>query len=215
MKGLLQNLRERGYALLEKAGRPGLDDIIARLGEVIQVTEARNNPNTRALVTSARALDFHTDHPKADYIAWLCLEPSDSGGESILADAETAFARLSPDEQAALAEIRLFEHKVFPDDQDSRPLVSAGADGGRRFYYSFWLVEDDLPPAQGGALKRFRRAVSECQVAEVKLRRDDILVVDNARILHGRRAFAGGKRHLTRHWIRRFCSNFSRQGGKP
>ena len=215
MAKLLQELQKRGYALLEKAGRSGLNDAIGQLGEVIQVTEVRNNPNTRALVTSTRALDFHTDHPKADYIAWLCIEQSDSGGESILADADMAFARLSPDEQAELTKIRLFEHKVFPDDEDSRPLVSVAPNGERRFYYSFWLVEDDLPASQKSALKHFRNAVSECQIAEITLRQDDILVVNNAKILHGRRAFTEDKRWLTRHWIRRFCSSLSQKGEKP
>lgn len=214
MTALLQELRERGYALLKAAGQSALDNVVAQLGEVIQVTEVRSNPNTRALVTSARALDFHTDHPKADYIAWLCVEQADSGGESILADAEMAFNRLPPDERERLADIRLFEHKVFPDDADSRPLLSV-ADGKRKFYYSFWLVEDDLPPDQKTALRSFQRAVPECQVAELKLREDDILVVDNTRMLHGRRAFAGDKRHLRRFWIRRFCSKHSPQGGKP
>lgn len=214
MEKFLQELRERGYALLEKAGKPALDGAFARLGEVIHVTDVRNSPGARSLVASADGLDFHTDHPKADYIAWLCLEQSDSGGESILADAENAFARLSAEEQHALAEIRLLGHKVFSGDEGKCPLISV-SDGRRRFYYSFWLAADDLPSAQKRALEQFRLAVSESQVAEVKLRKDDVLVVDNARIFHGRRAFEGRKRHLRRYWIRRFCSNTSQQGGKP
>lgn len=214
MTNFLQDLRERGYTLLEQAGQSGLDDAIARLGRVIQMTDVRNNPNTPALVTSTRALDFHTDHPKADYIAWLCIEPSASGGESILADAEMAFSHLSPSEQDALAGIRLFEHKVFPDDQDSRPLISL-ANGRKLFYYSFWLVEDDLPSVQRNALNHFRKAVRECQIAEIKLRKDDILIVENSRVFHGRRAFEGEERHLRRYWISRFCSNTSQTGGKP
>ena len=198
---LLKELKQCGYVLMEGAGQSGLDSVIAQLGEVIQVTKVHNNPDTPALVTSDRALDFHTDHPKADFIVWLCVEQSQTGGESILADADMAFERLSPDDQAALKEIRLFEHKVFPDDEDSRPLVSTGAGGKRRFYYSFWLVKGELPSAQKSALKCFQAAVSECQVAEIKLRRDDVLIVDNGRILHGRRAFTGGNRLLIRHWV--------------
>ena len=197
-------LQQHGYAYLKNAGRTGLRRVIGHLGEVIQVTEVRNEPDTPALVTSDRALDYHTDHPKVDYIAWLCHRQAASGGETLLADARAAFARLSADEQSALARIRLFEHKVFADDADDCPLVTRGADGAHRFYYSFWLVKQDLPPAQQRALARFRAALPAAQIAPgLRLARGDILVVDNTRALHGRRAFAGGRRHLTRHWIRR------------
>ena len=203
MLPVMKDLQQHGYVLLAEAGWTGLKDVVAELGEVIQVTEVKNDPDTPALVTSARALDFHTDHPKADYIAWLCIEQAAQGGESILADAEMAFARLAPDEQSALSEIHLLEHQVFPDDKDSHPLVAVGPGGRRRFYYSFWLVKDELPPRQASALQRFRRALPECQVAEVKLQPNDLLIVDNTRIFHGRRAFAGDSRRLVRHWIRR------------
>ena len=121
------HLHQHGYATLKNAGQAGLDEVIAQLGEVIQVTRVRNEPDTPALVTSDQSLDFHTDHANVDYIAWLCRRPAEAGGETILADAEAAFARLSAAEQSALGQIRLFEHKVFADDEDDRPLVCAGA----------------------------------------------------------------------------------------
>lgn len=191
-----------GYALLEQAGQNNLKHVIDMLGEVIHVADVTINHNSRSLVTSTRSLDFHTDHPKADYIVWYCFQPANEGGESIIADAERAFADLSPNEQETLAKIRMFEHKVFPDDASSRPLVSFDKTG-KRFYYSYWLVEKNLPPTQQHAFDKFRLAVPKHQIAEVKLKKDDILIVDNTKFLHGRRAFSGGKRHLRRYWIRK------------
>ena len=202
MAALLEALRSRGYGLLEKVDSGALDGILAALGEVVQVVDVVNDPETPALVTSAEALDYHTDHPRVDCIAWRCIKQAAEGGESILADAALAFAQLPAADQAALAEVRLFEHKVFPDDADSQPLVSWGPDGRRRFYYSFWLVKDQLPAAQRQALRRFRSLVPACQLAEFRLQPDDLLVVDNTRILHGRRAFTGNERRLIRYWIR-------------
>lgn len=200
---------------MEGVASNGMDVIAAELGEVIHVTDVKVNPKSRALVTSARALDFHTDHPKADYVAWLCIDQADDGGETILADAEAAYLRMLPWERHALSGIRLREHKVFTDDEDCRPLVVV-KNGEPRFYYSFWLVKDNLSSVQKDALTRFQRILPECRVAEIKLRPDDVLVVDNTRMLHGRRAFSGEKRFLKRYWIRRYPSiNAADNGGKP
>jgi len=208
-------LWKESYALVKDVASEGLDAIAAELGEVIHVTDVKVNPKSRALVTSARALDFHTDHARADYVAWLCIDQADDGGETILADAEAAYLRLSPGERHALSGIHLREHKVFADDEDFRPLVIV-ENGEAKFYYSFWLVEDNLSSTQKDALTRFRRILSECQIAEIKLRPDDVLVVDNARILHGRRAFSGEKRFLKRYWISRYPSiNAADNGDKP
>jgi len=208
-------LWKEGYALVEGAASDGLDAIAAQLGEVIHVTDVKVSPKGKALVTSARALDFHTDHPKADYVAWLCIDQADDGGETILADAEAAYLRLSLEERRALFGIHLFEHKVFTDDGDFRPLVAA-KNGKTRFYYSFWLVKDNLSSVQKDALKRLQRILPECQFAEIRLRPDDVLVVDNTRILHGRRAFSGERRFLKRYWISRYPStNAADNGGKP
>ena len=208
-------LWKEGYALVQGAASSGMEAIAAELGEVIYVTDVKVNPQGRALVTSARALDFHTDHPRADYVAWLCIDQADDGGETILADAEAAYRHLSPGERHALSGIHLREHKVFSDDEDFRPLVVV-KNGETRFYYSFWLVKDSLSSLQKGALTRFQRMLPECRIAEIKLRPNDVLVVGNTRILHGRRAFSGDRRFLKRYWISRCPSvNAADNGGKP
>ena len=208
-------LWKEGYVLVRGAASSGMEAIAAELGEVIYVTDVKVNPQGRALVTSARALDFHTDHLRSDYVSWLCIDQADDGGETILADAEAAYRHLSPGERYALSGIHLREHKVFADDEDSRPLVVV-KNGKARFYYSFWLIEDSLSSVQKDALTRFQRMLPGCRIAEIKLRPDDVLVVDNTRILHGRRAFSGERRFLKRYWISRCPSvNAADNGGKP
>ena len=178
-----------------------LRDILRRLGTVIYTTDVKVNPDSRALVTSARALDFHTDHYKAKWVVWHCLEQTDDGGESILVDAEKIYAKLSPQNQAALAEIMLFEHKIFDGDEESRPLISQH-NGKRAFYYSFWLVDKTLPKKQKAALDAFRAGIEQEKPVVIKLQPGDVLAVNNRRILHGRRIICGSQnRFLKRFWL--------------
>lgn len=201
VQSVLLSLRTRGYAVSERAGQSGLDAILRHLGTVICMTEVKCDPASRSLVCSSRALDLHTDHPRADYVVWLCVRQSDVGGATVLADAHAAYLHMLPEERRLLSQVRIFEHKVFADDRDSRPLITLEG-GCVRFYYSDWLVKSPLPHGALLALSKFRRILPEYKTAQIKLNPTDVLVIDNTRILHGRQAFDGGDRLLKRYWVR-------------
>ena len=200
LQSIFANLNQNGYALVKGIGQKRLHLILKQLGSIIHTTDVKVDLNSRALVTSAKALDYHTDHPKADYIAWLCIKQSFCGGETILADAEVAYQRLTLQEREALAGIFLFEHKVFVGDNDSHPLVTI-RNGSIDFYYSYWLVDESLSFEKRKALDKFQHYVSESKIAEIKLQRDDVLIIKNRKVLHGRRSIGDKERFLKRYWI--------------
>ncbi|MCX7768393.1 MAG: TauD/TfdA family dioxygenase [Flavobacteriales bacterium] len=195
-----ENLRKKGYQII--GGKPSwiLNEILEELGPVIQITEVIVKPESKALVTSDRALDFHTDHHRARYIVWHCHKASTEGGDTLLVDAWRVWEKMSRSIREELRNIRLFEHKVFQDDEESYPLVSEDRHGCLRFYYSFWLVnKEDL---RKDSVRSWMNAIKEEKPIQMKLKEGDILVIDNHRILHARTAITGSKdRHLTRYWI--------------
>lgn len=83
-----------GHLHLEALPYRAFREAITSLGTIIQRTEVRVRPESKAMVTSHRSLDLHTDHHAARYIAWYCHRQSDEGGESLLLDARAAFDRL-------------------------------------------------------------------------------------------------------------------------
>lgn len=197
--GLTEELNSKGFVHLLNQTEEQLQKHLGELGEIIFTTDVKVKPNSRPLVTSERALDFHTDHHKAKYIAWHCHQQTDKGGESILLDAEKIYSQLSVDDQKSLEQIHLFEHKIFPDDKESNPLVSV-SDRQKKFYYSFWLVSDN--DKQNPALQEFQRLIKSADPVKLTLQKSDILIVDNHRIFHGRTAIEGSKdRYLKRYWI--------------
>lgn len=198
-----QDLAGQGWFHGAGIGDGDFSALLDSLGKVIWRTEVCRRPGSRALVTSLRALDFHTDHHRADYVAWRCLRGDrKGGGQSVLVSAEEAFGRLDGDTRKALARVELLEHKAFPGDPDRFPLVSASG-GRRKFYYSFWLADPGMPAELHEAMKRFRDAVAESAVTEISLREGDALVVDNGAVLHGRREIKDAERRLDRYWLAR------------
>jgi alpha-ketoglutarate-dependent taurine dioxygenase len=199
-----QELEKSGFVWIRNGGKNYFEIITKELGEVIFVTDVKVNPESRALVTSEKGLDFHTDHHKANYIAWYCIEQTDEGGESILQDANKVFELLTEEEQAELRKVRLFEHKVFEDDEDTYPFVIEES-GKREFYYSFWLAKENISEYQKELIRKYQKLTNETEYTKIKLHPTDILIIDNHRILHGRTAIAGSKnRFLKRLWIKSF-----------
>ncbi len=200
-KNIITKLEDKGFLFIAKQSEREVATLLDYLGEVIYTTDVKVNLESKSLVTSASALDFHTDHHRAKWILWHCLEQTDIGGETILVDAAKIYQNLAKKHQKALSEIMLFEHKVFEGDRDSCPLVSE-VDGVLRFYYSFWLVKKELSGEQESALSAFREAITVESPIKMKLQKNDIIIVNNHRILHGRCEIKGTQnRFLKRFWI--------------
>ncbi len=199
-----KELVNKGFVWIKNRSIDYFEKITKELGEVIFVTDVKVNPESRALVTSEKGLDFHTDHHKANFIAWYCVEQTDKGGESILQDANKIFELLSKEEQEELKKVRLFEHKVFEEDEDTYPFVIE-RNGRREFYYSFWLTKDNTTERQREIIMKFQRLTNETEHTAIKLNPTDILIIDNRRVLHGRTAIEGSQnRFLKRFWIKSF-----------
>ena len=197
---LRRQLRREGYIYLP--GWQGDGEPFARsLGKIIKTTDVVVDRAKKSLVTSPRSLEVHTDHSRARYILWKCLAQSDVGGVSVLVDAYEVLSQLSPFEREALREVFLTEHKVFRGDSSRVPLLRT-IDGTDRIYYSFWLLEDQVPQTCRGALHRFKQLLGEATTMRLRLAPGDLLVIDNHRMLHGRSAIEPqSERHLVRYWI--------------
>jgi alpha-ketoglutarate-dependent taurine dioxygenase len=197
-----QELDKAGFIWIKNGGKEYFEKITKELGEIIFVTDVKVNPESSALVTSEKGLDFHTDHHKAKFIAWYCIEQTDNGGESILQEANKVFELLSSEEQEEIEKVRLFEHKVFEGDQDTYPFVIEN-NGKRSFYYSFWLAKEGISELHKKIIRKYQKLTNETEYVKIKMHPTDILIIDNHRILHGRTAIKGSKnRFLKRFWIK-------------
>lgn len=190
-------MTEKGFFHIPNRNETDLIKIISQLGNVINETDVVANPESKSLVTSDKYLDFHTDNHLAKYILCHCRKQAETGGQSMLCDAEKVYAQLKEDEKLALSKIHVYEHKMFPENRNSNPIIRE-IDGQHRFYYLFWLALEkyrELP-----VFKKWRDLIQNAPHVKLRLEENDILVIDNHRIFHGRTEFIG-ERNLKRFWI--------------
>lgn len=196
---LKEELQQNGYAHF-KHGSFILSGLLDSLGTVIQTTAIKENPQSTRLLSSCMSMGFHTDHFAARYIVWFCNSQSSVGGESILLDTLPVLQSLSHNCIRLLQQISVQTHKVFHGDKLSLPLLGPNS---QDVYYAPWLVNPTATTQHHGALLSFQSALESKVPIELLLSEGDVLIIDNHRILHGRKSFASDSgRWLTRYWLK-------------
>lgn len=164
--------------------------------------------------------DIHTDgtyiHLAApDLVGLLCLRQAAVGGETILIDGREVAASLSATARRILSQPHHFDtgDQVAKRRTLVRPILT-DAGGVLRFHYLRRYIEAGhrragvpLAAASMAAMDELDRALSRRSLRRVwRLVPGDLLLLDNRRVLHGRRAFANAAaqpgRLLVRLWGR-------------
>ena len=196
-------LAQKGFVHIAYPHSKNFQFILEELGTIIQTTQIRENSQSTRLLCSNAGMDFHTDHYAARHIAWLCNSQSATGGESVLIDSFSLLSRYSEQMRRMLSQVTVQSHKVFYNDKPFQPLLTLDEAGNpESVYFARWLVNPVFDPKISQALKKLSADLQAAIPFEILLCEGDLLIVDNHRILHGRKAFpAGAGRWLTRFWL--------------
>ena len=216
----LAQVRDLGFAVLTGVPtEPGMVCKVIELfgcvretnyGRLFDVVSVENPSN---LAYTGLALGNHTDNPYRDPVPQLqllhCLEAAEEGGESIVVDGFLAAERLRgehADDFSLLTRHAVpfrYVEKGKVDIQTRAPLIELDTEGevravryNNRSAAPFDLPEETVRPYYA-ACRRFSRLLHDPEAtAGFKLGDGDLFIVDNQRVLHGRRGFGRGRRHL-------------------
>ncbi len=219
-KSALAAVASHGFVVLHKV--PTIEgtilDVIKTFGYVRETNygplfEVRTEIDPTNLAFTNLGLGCHLDNPYRDPVPGLqllhCLESSTEGGETILQDGFQAAALLreeNPEHFRLLHEnwINFRFRDGLTDLQSRVPLIEINADG-EIIKVRFNNRSIDTVKLKPALIKPFYEAYRHFaeilerpdQQIEFKLEVGDLLLLDNTRVLHARKAFAAsGKRHL-------------------
>ncbi len=195
-----KSLNHNGYIIYKNISDDEVNHLLNHFGIIIHENFVTADINSKSLTNSFKKLSLHTDHHKADLVCLFCITQSESGGESILLDTRNFLEKFSSLEKEILSSIYLKEHKVFKNDPDFYPLLTNLND----FYYSYWLVKNDLTTQQSSVLNKLKNLIENEMLIQFKLQNNSLLILDNKRMLHGRtEILENQKRILKRYWLKR------------
>jgi hypothetical protein len=204
--GIEAAVSSQGYCYLSEGWTEDkFRDVCGRFGEIFYEADVKLGGERPRNYQLPREIGFHTDHVSAEYAAWLCVVREPVDGAMQFVDLKKASDRLSPAEQEALLRVGVTDNAAWGGGEPIA--LCARTQQGIRFHYVPWL---DMFAADGeaaAALEKFGRYVDEASrtdLIELDLAPGDVVIVDNHRVAHGRRAIAqASKRHLKRYWMRR------------
>jgi hypothetical protein len=166
-----------------------------------------NSPGRPALGEAA-GMDFHTDRPNVDVLAWYCVEQDAEDGSNLLIDTRDLSEHFSEEELSGLGRIAVGYGKrnaAGYEDHYAAPLVAHGPAGWRVFYVP-WQVRPPLDEGGKALLARFVHYIGEKATGDllrIRLERGQCLFIDNHRMLHGRGPLPpDSRRHLVRLYLR-------------
>jgi gamma-butyrobetaine dioxygenase len=222
LRDALARVRRWGLAILSGAGADpsAVERAVARFGFVRETNygrtfDVRVEPAPGNLAYSDLGLDLHTDNPYRDPVPTLqllhAIVVDEEGGESLFADGFAHAEALRRETPAAFDILtRTPARFVFAEASGSRwshaaPVLSVdtlGALAAVRFNHrslDFEAGEAELTLAWYEAYLSFHRRVhAPGAVFEHRLAPGDMVIFDNRRILHGRRALT----RETPRWLR-------------
>jgi gamma-butyrobetaine dioxygenase len=198
-------LTEHGHALIRV---PGLREqaqsdpwgAARRLwGEDVALVEAHPIhpvPHGRSYASNQGYTPLHSDSQMACGVpprvqVMLCVRPAAEGGETLLLDTWALLERIAAEEPELFHALLTWPRRipfVFGDVFD--PTVSLRG-GNVVFTHSPMPANDEL----GGRLAPW---IERAPLVELRVEADEVLVVDNHRMLHGRRGFVDPERRFLR-----------------
>jgi len=220
--GILNALRTYGYAYITRPlSLAAFERTSQNLGRIELKTDIKIDPEQlqrqvqnrvtggRPSTYQAQELDFHSDNPEMNVLAWYCLKQDLLEGAIYLLDTDTVAKRLSQDELAILTTTKvMYSNKLNKADQEqllTEPLLTK-IGSGYRVYYQSWLLLDTYNEEQRAVLKRFSDCIRDLEKTSrigVRLAEQQSLFIDNRRMLHGRGPLPeNSHRHLVRFFIR-------------
>ncbi|WP_437667465.1 TauD/TfdA family dioxygenase [Sorangium sp. So ce1182] len=209
---LLDELAARGYSVLrgdaagalapEEAARAPWSFAERLLGArpvLVERQPIKAVPGGRSFAASSAAAPLHTDSqcfagaPPAVQIM-ACVRPAERGGGCLLLDGWALLSTIErADPELFHALFTVYRRIPFVFGDSFGPTVSLRG-GALSFTHAPVVPPGDAIAARlAGFIEASRR-----EMIELSLGAADILVVDNRRMLHGRRAFEGGAREFVR-----------------
>ena len=190
-------LQRDGLAVCS-VGREAVPEVLSGIGEIVEQTQVRQMKGATTYLCGHDAVPLHTDHPEARIVAWWCESQADRDGASVLADGHIVLSLMGEQAEA----LQQVEQDV-PPQLPRQVLRTAPVWSGKRLYYAPWYRVLQATHAGRRALRTFRSLLAMgAGHKRIRLQPGDLLVVENARWLHGRdKLEKQNDRLLHRFWL--------------
>lgn len=195
----LQHLHKHGYAVLPKMPQSEFCNLMEDIGTIINTSDIKINALSNRKFNHHEALDLHTDTPLADYAAWYCITQDKVAGETEILDGFTLLDEIPSSLISVLCNTEIKFPIYKSHDVKKHPILTLKNNEYKQIYYTSWLKNKNYSKEQKDAITAFEIQVSNATPINIKLEPNETLIINNKRMLHGRKKIAAdSSRYLYR-----------------
>ena len=184
-----QDLDHLGYFIAHGWTLDQLTLTMRGLGKIKQIDRICPQQDSSLFIRSKKPIPFHNEDPDVKWLAWYCEHPASDGGRTVLIDGDELKNVISPTTNVALRSL-VCSHR----NPTREPILSALGE----WYLIPWKMPNALGQRALVAVEDLRATISRQPRTNFELKRGDILIVKNRRMLHGRDGFSDSSRKLIR-----------------
>ena len=198
LKKIKYQLEILGYWAAEKSlNNTELKALIDELGSVSRSADIKIQDEVDGPIHTNMSMPFHVDGFNEDFLLWFAIDGADDFEPTCLLDSKEILGLLNEEEMRVLSSIEVVRGEL------KTSLVTPN-----RFNYLPFMVDyEGLNIVQKKVYQRLHavmRQVRDTSIIEVHLQPGYVLLIDNRRMVHGRRKLLHhSKRNLLRLWIQR------------
>lgn len=178
---VIKSLKENNFHILKGVSLDEYHALNRLLGSVINNTNITIVKDSNRKFNSHRKMPLHTDSHDVDIVGWFCQRQDDLNGDIHLVDLKDIKSLFTTDEIKTLETIDI-KYPIYKRFYTGlHPLLI-----NNKIYYAPWLEAGNYSGNQSIVLEKFKTIIDEKKRIKVKLKKGDVLYVNNLHVLHGR-----------------------------
>jgi hypothetical protein len=185
MSNLSLHIRRRltvhGWAVFDSESDRDTKLTLDQLGETAHRVRLPHEPDPRVLKVEDETMRLHSAHPRVRWVAWHCVRPEPTGRSVLLKSAFEPFMDLPAGTQEALRQTTMGFSRNFDGDPERCPVAREAFGHKDWVFFAPWFWREGADEH----LDAFVAKLQAMPVEKVRLLEGQVLLVDNARMLHG------------------------------
>ena len=195
------SLEEYGFIHLVKP-EISINTICKSLGVLVLKKDIRIDKSRERLYHFPDEIPYHSDHPIAKVVIWKCMENEKGNiGALNLIDLKLILGNFKNPELFKEIYLSIPNFYDIPFDDYVSLIKLEGT--SQRVFYAERLGKEFLSEKHKKAFNNLGKAIKKAKHHSINMMKDDILIIDNHRMIHGRKKLSmHSKRHLVRYWLK-------------
>lgn len=176
-----RQLATKGWAVFDSESARETRATLDELGDLVRRDRISHRPDPRAALVEAEDMRIHSSHPRVRWVAWHCVREAPGRSAILLQDALPAFLSLPQNAQEALRQTTMGFASQFDGDPERCPVAREAFGVKDWLFFAPWFWREGADEN----LDAFTTKLRQCPPDRVHLVAGQVLLVDNARTLHG------------------------------